>query len=280
MPTRSGSPSFPSSQLDGPAGVALSANQTEMVVTSEVNDSFGQVTFDTQLPEIQFEDGAAYDRGEPAPPDFFCTDDGTLAYECTAVIDVPGPGPNIELNSQEPFLPTDLVGTYAVTSDNVDIWGNAVSAQWSYTVADVICAGRAADVLTSIGEVPTQGADVISATDGGEIVHGLGGNDVICAQGGGDVVIGGAGNDRILAGDGNDLVTGDAGNDVISGGNQNDRVLADAGNDNLTGNAGNDLLEGSSGSDRIDGGSGGNTCHGQEGANDRQTGCEVRTGFP
>lgn len=90
-------------------------------------------------------------------------------------------------------------------------------------VADT-CLGQAVTVDLGLGELPTEGPDVISGTNGVDDIQAAGGNDVICGHGGNDRIDGGAGNDRIDAGSGNDTITPMAGNDQVRGGSGSDTV--------------------------------------------------------
>ncbi|MGY1828392.1 ExeM/NucH family extracellular endonuclease [Blastococcus sp. SYSU DS0541] len=93
----------------------------------------------------------------------------------------------------------------------------------------------------------TDGSDVLSGTNGRDVIMGLGGDDEIRGGNGDDVVCGGAGDDRIA---------GENGDDVLSGGFGDDRP--DGGN-------GSDVLIGGPGTDRLDQGRGQGTAE-QEGA--------------
>ena len=51
-------------------------------------------------------------------------------------------------------------------------------------VAQNDCSGAAVTVDLALGELPTEGDDVIQGTDGDDVINGLGGNDIICGEGG------------------------------------------------------------------------------------------------
>lgn len=96
--------------------------------------------------------------------------------------------------------------------------------------------------------------EIISASDGDDILNGgswsdyfLGqnGNDLIYGNAGDDVLKGGAGDDKIYGGEGNDLLSGDAGTDTIYAG-LGDDVIAQ--NDASS----SDFISGGLGSDTID----------------------------
>ena len=67
--------------------------------------------------------------------------------------------------------------------------------------------------------------NVISATNGADLIKGFGGNDAISAGEGADSIIGGAGNDTIYGDGGNDWIEGGAGNDLVSGSGDQDSIV-------------------------------------------------------
>ncbi|MGY1987475.1 ExeM/NucH family extracellular endonuclease [Blastococcus sp. SYSU DS0669] len=93
----------------------------------------------------------------------------------------------------------------------------------------------------------TDGSDVLSGTNGRDVIMGLGGDDEIRGGNGDDVVCGGAGDDRIAGENGDDVLSGGFGDDRLDGGN------------------GSDVLIGGPGTDRLDQGRGQGTAE-QEGA--------------
>ena len=103
------------------------------------------------------------------------------------------------------------------------------------TVNPVTCAGLAATI------VGTPGNDVLTGTNGPDVIHGL------------------SGNDTINGGNGDDIICGGNGNDTLNGGNGNDRLFGENGTDTLNGNNGNDALDGGAGTDTCNGGSGADT---------------------
>ncbi|MBE9037888.1 calcium-binding protein [aff. Roholtiella sp. LEGE 12411] len=144
-------------------------------------------------------------------------------------------------------------------------------------------------LITVVG---TEGRDILTGSNRGEQIFGLGGNDVIQGLGGNDEIFGDAGNDNIFGGNGrdtveggagNDLIFGDAGNDTlagnegrddisggdgndtIDGGNNSDRLNGDAGNDNISGGDSDDIIDGGDGNDTIDGGNGNDRIFGRGG---------------
>ncbi|HEY3188312.1 MAG TPA: hypothetical protein VGJ70_12615, partial [Solirubrobacteraceae bacterium] len=86
------------------------------------------------------------------------------------------------------------------------------------------------------------GDDIVNALHGRDLVFGGPGNDTIDAGNGADFVFGGAGNDSILGGNGPDLLRGRAGDDTVDGGDGRDILFGGWGTDTLRGGAGNDRL--------------------------------------
>lgn len=107
------------------------------------------------------------------------------------------------------------------------------------------------DVITG-----TNGVDVIFAGRGDDRVNGLGGNDIICGGFGDDIILAGNGNDTVFAGPGADEVAGQDGNDAINGGHGHDDIEGNRGDDEILGFTGRDHLKGGLGTDLIRGGGG------------------------
>lgn len=126
----------------------------------------------------------------------------------------------------------------------------------------LMCNDLVVTVDLSVGQSPTNGADVIRGTAGPDTIDALGGNDTICSLGGDDVIRGGAGFDKVFAGAGNDTISGNDGNDRLVGGSGNDTISGDNGNDRLQGGDGNDTLSGDGGLDYIAGNSGNDVLRG------------------
>jgi Ca2+-binding RTX toxin-like protein len=153
------------------------------------------------------------------------------------------------------------------------------------------CRGKRVTVNLSLGELPTEQADVVLGTNGADRVHGAGGDDTICGGGGADILDGGPGADLVDGGKGNDTLVAIAGNDTVIGGAGTD-VVSYAGNEqrvrvslasttaqdtvgagtdtitgveNLVGGDGNDTLIGSAGDNTITGGPGDDTIKGGAG---------------
>jgi Ca2+-binding RTX toxin-like protein len=204
-------------------------------------------------------DGASYVRGEEAEAEYSCIDeDGDLETCTLEVVGTTGVHPE----ALRPPIDTSTVGEFDFTVTAVDGAGHHTVVTHHYRIVAPRCAGRPVTVMRTLGDRPTSGNDVILGSSASETIHAGKGNDVVCGLGGNDRVYGGAGNDRVIAAGGDDTVNGGNGNDALQGG---------VGPDSLAGGAGNDVLNGGADAD---------TCDGQAGTNDRQSGCEVRTGFP
>lgn len=137
------------------------------------------------------------------------------------------------------------------------------------------CNGFTATVNTVVGDMPTEGADVIIGTLGRDVIVARAGDDTICAGGGDDVVNagggddwidGGAGSDDLSGSAGDDMIFGGLGSDIIRGGVGNDDIEGEDGDDTLLGQGDDDLLDGGSGIDDIKGGSGNDTIYTGAGA--------------
>lgn len=120
-----------------------------------------------------------------------------------------------------------------------------------------------------------EGDDSISGGEGNDMIHGNEGNDTLSGGAGDDEIVGadgkdklvgGIGGDTLLGGDDNDLLEGGAGNDSLSGGNKNDRLHGGDGADMLIGEHGNDKLYGDAGDDILNGGIGKDDLTGGTGA--------------
>ncbi|MGY2003025.1 ExeM/NucH family extracellular endonuclease [Blastococcus sp. SYSU DS1024] len=79
----------------------------------------------------------------------------------------------------------------------------------------------------------TAGKDVLSGTNGRDVIMGLGGNDKIRGRNGDDVICGGAGDDRIAGENGEDVLSGGFGDDRLDGGNGSDALVGGPGADRL-----------------------------------------------
>jgi len=135
------------------------------------------------------------------------------------------------------------------------------------------CDGLTATVDLRLGQVPTEGADVIIGTEGDDVIAALGGDDVICGLGGNDRVWGGSGNDWIFGQDGDDVLRGGPGDDVLSGGIGADNLAGSSGNDRVWGGDGDDpVVRGGTGDDFVDGGRGSDALINGNGGRDQVTG--------
>lgn len=122
------------------------------------------------------------------------------------------------------------LGFAPLPNGNADIatakitWGAPQSFVVPSTAART-CGGRPVTVNIGLGQLPTEGNDVVLGTAGNDSINGGGGDDVIC---------GGAGNDVLTGGNGNDTLYGGAGNDVIAPGNGTDVARGEAGSNTLS----------------------------------------------
>ena len=220
-------------------------------------------------------------------------------------------------------------GTYYVEVDGVGL-GTGITGYTDYAslgtytvsgtkcpapVGGATCHGLSVTVDLSLGQVPTEGDDVILGTSSGNSINGLAGNDTICGGGGGDSLTGGAGNDlldgeagndSLNPGIGDDTVIGGAGTDTVtysgtpsavtvslaittaqaSGGSGSDtistveRLTGSSYNDTLTGDSGANIVTGGSGNDALSGGAGTDTCAGGSGTDTADATCETLSSVP
>ena len=220
-------------------------------------------------------------RGGSVIFDFSCFDevDPTPTCEATVTGDVtvpmPNPFPGGGWDQAEP-------GNFTLSVTSQDASGNqAGPIGVTFSVVDAMCNNQVVTVISSIGEEPTAGNDVILADGGPAVVDAAGGNDVICLSDSfAPVIFGGAGNDKVLGGTGRDILFGGTGNDRLEGRGGNDRLEGDEGTDTLLGGSEADRIEGGSGNDTVNGGPQSDSCHGQEGTRDTKAQCEAFTGFP
>ncbi|MCZ2830817.1 ExeM/NucH family extracellular endonuclease [Modestobacter sp. VKM Ac-2986] len=97
------------------------------------------------------------------------------------------------------------------------------------------------------GLVPT-----IRGTAGDDVLTGTNGRDVIMGLGGNDTIVGGNGDDVLCGGEGTDTLTGGNGDDVLLGGFGADTLRGENGSDTLIGGAGTDVLDQGRGTGRED----------------------------
>ncbi|MEO1238412.1 MAG: LamG-like jellyroll fold domain-containing protein [Pseudomonadota bacterium] len=77
-----------------------------------------------------------------------------------------------------------------------------------------------------VGEQSLEGAVEGEATDGADMITGMGSDDTIDGGAGDDHILGGYGNDMLYGGEGDDVLDGGRGSDVIDGGAGNDVLVA------------------------------------------------------
>jgi len=82
------------------------------------------------------------------------------------------------------------------------------------------------------------------ATEGNDVLVGLGNNDLFDGLGGNDTIYGLDGDDTLIGGGGDDILAGGNGKDYLDGGDGNDRLIEWGIFDTLMGGAGDDTLEG------------------------------------
>jgi len=102
------------------------------------------------------------------------------------------------------------------------------------------CPGFESDPRNQV--VGTAGDDVLTGTDGADIICGFGGDDTLKGMRGNDLLKGGAGADTIRGGRGHDTLSGQAGADTLRGGRGNDRLNGGRGVDSCGGGSGTDTL--------------------------------------
>ena len=112
----------------------------------------------------------------------------------------------------------------------------------------------------------TAGADVITGSDGEDIINGLSDRDVLHGGNGNDVVNGGSEEDIVNGGAGDDVLNGGTGDDRMTAGEGDDVANGGSGNDHITGDEGDDLLNGGSGNDTVEGGLGQDLLKGSKGS--------------
>lgn len=93
----------------------------------------------------------------------------------------------------------------------------------------------------------TVGDDVLTGTDGRDVICAKGGDDTVQSLDRNDIVFGGGGDDSINGGDGDDRLYGGAGRDSINGGDGRDTIKGGRGNDSTNGGPGRDQVDTGSG---------------------------------
>ncbi len=90
---------------------------------------------------------------------------------------------------------------------------------------------RCSGLVPTITGGPTD--EVLTGTNGPDVIMGLGGDDTITGGNAGDVICGGAGDDTVTGDNGDDVLLGGFGADTVSGGNGDDVVIGGPGTDTL-----------------------------------------------
>ena len=109
------------------------------------------------------------------------------------------------------------------------------------------------------------GPNVISGTNGNDLIAGGSQAEFICGRGGDDTIGGDSGSDHIFGGSGDDLMRGRGGDDRVVGGSGADTLKGNSGDDTLIGGSGDDILQGGNGHDRLFGGRGVDAARGHNG---------------
>jgi Ca2+-binding RTX toxin-like protein len=117
------------------------------------------------------------------------------------------------------------------------------------TVGDIISGTEGDDLLTG-----GTGDDQIGGYAGDDLIDGDTGNDDLHGAEGADTILGGADEDTLHGDDGDDDLYGGTGNDSIAGHNHDDFIWGEEGDDSLQGSAGDDCLHGGAGDDALQGG--------------------------
>jgi VCBS repeat-containing protein len=126
-----------------------------------------------------------------------------------------------------------------VPTGNVNFAGRDTSRTMTVNAVD----GRSGTAKLTITVTDGQATGTVDVT----VQVGGGGKDVLTGSDGADLLLAQSNNDTLTGGDGNDLLCGDSGNDTLGGG---------PGDDSLGGGSGSDKLTGGTGADRFSGGSG------------------------
>jgi len=120
-----------------------------------------------------------------------------------------------------------------------------------------LCAGVAVTVDLNLGQIPTDGDDVILGTPGDDVIAAGAGDDLVCGWLGNDAIWGQAGNDVLLGEEGDDKLRGGPGDDIIDGWEGADDLAGGSGVDEVYGGPGNDVaVRGGTGDDTVNAGPG------------------------
>ncbi|WP_158971206.1 calcium-binding protein [Chachezhania sediminis] len=121
------------------------------------------------------------------------------------------------------------------------------------------------NIINDIDSNPADVNDLISGTNGVDLIAGGLNDDTISGGNGDDKIWGGSGHDTVFGGNGDDVIwggfgeddlVGGDGDDVIFGGKHSDELHGLAGNDTLRGERDDDVLFGNEGDDYLVGGGG------------------------
>ena len=145
--------------------------------------------------------------------------------------------------SIELFLAELTVNFISISSNTVDFTRNGGEAN------DMLTGSEVGEGIQGIG-----GADFLQGMSGNDNLYGGEGNDLLHGNRGRDFLDGGSGNDTLHGGKNNDALSGMYGNDYLYGDFDDDTLDGGEGNDFQSGNRGNDLLDGGSGEDTLHGG--------------------------
>ena len=151
----------------------------------------------------------------------------------------------------------------------IDSWSDLLEFDELYR-----CQGQLGTVLGGpFGQGPGE-TNIVSGTEGDDIIvgslhkdqiNGGGGNDLICGLPGDDVILGGAGDDTIYGQGGQDRIFGGSGSDEIWGGFHDDEIYGGDGADKIYAQSGQDEVYGGPGDDFIHGGIQRDFLHGEDG---------------
>ena len=152
----------------------------------------------------------------------------------------------IDLSGFDGFLFTNMAiragDSHRDTVIDLGAYGTTITLK-NVSFVDV----RASDFI--LPERATEGDDIVSLVDTGEVFSALGGDDTVYGGRGDDQIYGLGGDDELHGGEGDDIVHGHGGDDTLYGGAGNDKLQGKTGDDTLHGGAGDDTLVGGPGAD-------------------------------
>ncbi len=195
-------------------------------------------------------------------------DGNDLTVSTVAGTSVPGTGSAV-IAGLYGTLTIAADGSYSYLLDTGNLFvvgmatGDTLTDTFSYTITDGLETSTAdlGIVINGISEADQQlagdeGANVIHAAGGNDLVDAYEADDIIYGHGGNDGLNGGAGNDTIHGGAGLDFIYGDTGSDHLYGGDDTDAIFAGDDDDFAWGEGGGDNLDGGFGNDELHGGDG------------------------